>query len=75
MTRRYCSSRAKGKSLTLADLYRKLQNLFLLFQKKDYFRGKAGITETDFPDAIKHEAAVALTFQLFPVEEWSQDDI
>ena len=30
---------------------------------------------TDLPDAIKHEAAVALTFQPFPITKWSGLDI
>src|SRR5208283_166134 len=75
MIRRYYSSRAKGKNLTLGELYWKLQNLFLLFHKKDYFKEKAGITDTSLPDAIKHEAAVALTFQPFPIDEWLEDDV
>ena len=75
MTRRYYSSRTKGKHLSLRELYWKLQNLFSLFQKRDYFKGKAGVTDADLPDAIKHEAAIALTFQPFPIDKWAQEDI
>ena len=75
MTRRYYSSRTKPRSLTLEELYWKLRNLYLMFRGKDFFKGKAGITETSLPDAIKHEAAVALTFQPFPLTKWAQDDI
>ena len=75
MTRRYYSSRKKPGRLTLKELYSKLQNLYMLFRNKDYFKGKAGITKTDLPDVIKHEAAIALTFQLFPIEKWSEQDI
>jgi hypothetical protein len=75
MTRRYYSSRAKPGNLTLEDLYWKLANLYLLFRDKDYFKGKAGITKTDLPDAIRHEAAVALSFQPFLITKWSQADI
>jgi len=46
-----------------------------LFRDKDFFKAKAGITETALPDAIKHEAAVALTFQPFSITKWSQEDI
>jgi len=53
----------------------KLQNLYLLFRDRDYFKGKARITETDLPDAIKHEAALALAFQLFPIDKWWEPDI
>lgn len=73
--RRYYSSRNKPRSLKLEELYWKFQNLYLLFRDQDYFKGKAGITKTDLPDAIKHEAAVALTFQPFPITKWSQENI
>lgn len=75
MTRRYYSSRTKPGNLTLEDLYWKLTNLYLLFRDKDFFKGKTGITRTDVPDTIKHEAAVALTFQPFPIGAWSHKDI
>src|SRR5712692_8794684 len=75
MARRYYSSRKERQSLTLEELYWKLQHLYLLFRDRDYFRGKAGITGSYVPDAIKHEAAVALTFQPFPVTEWSEAEI
>jgi len=75
MTRRYYSSRANPKNLTLSELYWKLQNFYLLFRDKDYFKGKAGITNTQLPDSIKHKAAVAFTFQPFPITKWQADDI
>lgn len=75
MSRRYYTSRNKPVSLTLSDLYQKLQNLYLLFRDRDYFKGKAGIRETVVPDAIKREAALALTFQPFPITGWPQADI
>lgn len=75
MARRYYSSRKGPGQLTLKGLYWKLQNLYSLFRGRDYFKGKAGITTTDLPDAIKHEAAVALPFPLFPIAEWPALDI
>jgi len=75
MTRRYYSSRTKPGRLTLEGLYWKLENLYLMFRDKDFFKGKAGITQTNLPDAIKHEAGVALSFQPFPITKWSQQDI
>jgi hypothetical protein len=75
MTKRYYSSRVKRKTLTLEELYWKLQHLFLLFRNKDYFKEKAGITETGIPDFIEHEAAIALTFQPFPITKWAQEII
>jgi hypothetical protein len=75
MTRRYYSSRTNPQSLTLDELYWKLKNLYLLFRNKDYFKKKAGITEKMLPDAILHEAAVALTFQPFPLTNWEDLEI
>lgn len=46
-----------------------------MFRDKDFFKGKAGITKSDLPDAIEYEAAVALTFQPFPITKWSAEDI
>ena len=76
MARRYYSSRTNPRSLTLEELYQKLKSLYLMFYERDYFKEKAGITPRyDFPDAIIHEAAIALTFQPFPITEWSEDII
>ncbi|MCU1336046.1 MAG: hypothetical protein JWO19_1627 [Bryobacterales bacterium] len=47
----------------------------MFFREKDYFKEKAGITTNDVPNAIKHEAAVALPFTLFPVTKWPPADI
>ena len=57
MARRYYSSRTKPGTLTLQDLYWKIQNLYLLFRDKDSFKQKAGITSYNLPAGIKHEAA------------------
>jgi hypothetical protein len=70
MTRRYYSSRKQFQTLTVEDLYWKFKNLYLLFRNKDYFKEKAGIMQYSLPDTIKHEAAVALTFQPFPITKW-----
>ena len=75
MTRRYYSSRTNPRSITLEELYRKLQNLYLIFCDKDFFKGKPGISRYHLPDAIKYEAAIALTFELFPIAKWPQQDI
>jgi hypothetical protein len=75
MIRRYYSSRNKLTSLTLGGLCLKAQSLYLLFRDRDYFKGKAGITKTFLPDAIKHEAAIALSFQPFPIEKWEGGQI
>jgi hypothetical protein len=75
MTRRYYSSRTKPRSLTVGDLHWKLQNLYLMFRDKDFFKEKSGITQAGYPDAVKHEAAVALNFQPFPITKWSVEDI
>ncbi len=75
MTRRYYSSRTKPKKLTLEELYQKLQNIYLLFRDKDYFKNKSGITKENFPDAVLHEATIDLTFQPFPIANWSADNV
>jgi hypothetical protein len=59
----------------LGQLYWKLQNLYLLFRNQDYFKSKAGITERNLPDIIKHEAAIALSFQPFPITKWEENQI
>jgi hypothetical protein len=75
MARRYYSSRTKPGKLTLVDLHYKVQNLYLLFRDKDFFKGKAQITSYDIPAEIKHEAAIALAFQPFPFDGWSQEEL
>jgi hypothetical protein len=75
MTRRYYSSRNKPRNLTLEELYQKLQHLYFFFRDKDFLKGKAGITQNFVPESIKHEAALALNFQPFPVEKWSSENI
>ncbi len=70
MTRRYYTSRTKPKSLTVGELYQKLQRLYLLFRDKDYFKNKAGISKGNLPNSILHEAALELTFQPFPITKW-----
>lgn len=71
MTRRYYSSRKNPGNITLEELYRKLQSLYFVFCNKDFFKEKTGITESYTPDKIKHEAALALDFQPFPIEKWA----
>ncbi|MEW6262762.1 MAG: hypothetical protein AB1641_06750 [Thermodesulfobacteriota bacterium] len=75
MARRYYSSRNKPKSLSLEELFLKLRHLYSLFKDQDYFKGKAGITHQYIPDCIRHEAALALNFQPFPIDRWFADDI
>ncbi|MFC1535028.1 hypothetical protein ACFL7M_16880 [Thermodesulfobacteriota bacterium] len=75
MSRRYYTSRSNPKAISIDGLYWKLQHLYLFFRDKDYFRGKAGITSTDFPDSIKHKAALSLNFQPFPITKWNTKDI
>lgn len=75
MARRYYSSRNNPTSLTLDELYWKLQHLYLLFRDRDYFKLKANITQSDLPETIKHEAAIALSFQPFPITKWGDDEV
>jgi hypothetical protein len=73
--KRYYSARNHPKALSLSDLYWKTQYLYLFFCERDYFKGKAGITNTDLPDGIKHKAALSLGFQPFPVGGWKDQNI
>lgn len=75
MTRKYYSSRNSHNKLSLQELYKKLQNLYLFFRDKDYFKEKAGITLQNIPDSITHEASLDLSFQLFPITKWDADNI
>ncbi len=75
MVRRYYSSRNKSKKLTIEELYVRVQHLYLFFRDSDYFKGKARITKTDFPEGIKHKAALAIGFQPFPITKWEFHDI
>ncbi len=74
MIRRYYSSRKEPGQVTLEELYLKLRSLYLLFRDKNYFKGRAGITQTEFPEAVMHEAAIALAFQPFPFK-WAMQDL
>jgi hypothetical protein len=58
----------------LEGLYRKLQHLYLFFRDRDYFKA-VGITKADPPDAIKHKAALSLSFEMFPITKWAQHEI
>lgn len=69
MTRKYYSSRNKNKTVSIEDLYEKLQNLYLYFRNKDYFK-ESGIQKNILPDEIKYEAAIKLSFQPFPITKW-----
>jgi len=74
MNRRY-SSRKNKVRLSLRELYVKLQNLYLFFRDKDYFKEQAGITKHDLPSAIQHEAGIELDFQPFRITKWSVADL
>src|SRR5258708_39202639 len=75
MARRYYSSRNQPASLSLEELYWKLQHLYLLFREGDHFKSKAGITGAVLPKKIQLAAARALDFQPFPITKWTGDDI
>lgn len=75
MERRYYSSRKHPKSLDIEGLYWKMQNLFMYFRDKDYFKGKTGITKFEIPDGIKYEVALAINFQPFPVTGWDHSSL
>jgi hypothetical protein len=47
----------------------------MFFREGDYFKEKAGIWASIIPDKIKHEAAIALSFQPFPITKWNDSEI
>ena len=73
--KRYYSSRKNPKNLTVISMYNKLQHVYLYFRDKDYFKKKAGITQHELPESIKHQAAIVLSFQPFPITKWSAEDV
>ncbi|MCU1270872.1 MAG: hypothetical protein JWN74_2166 [Acidobacteriaceae bacterium] len=72
--RRYYVARAQPGRLTLQGIYRKLQHLYLFFRDRDYFK-ETGITKLSLPEAIKHKAALSLSFEMFPVTKWPTHDV
>lgn len=74
MSVKYYSSRNAKKNLDVDGLYVKLQNLYLLFRDKDYFREKAKITSGNISNDIKRLAAIKLNFQPFPITRWSWEN-
>src|SRR5581483_6137525 len=74
LTRPYYSTRKTPQSLSHDQLYWKLRNLYLLAREKDYLK-EAGITGNQISDNIKYEAAIALTFQLFPLTKWPENGV
>lgn len=75
MSRKYYSSRKNPKSLTIGQLYHKLQHLFLYYREQDYFKDKAGITNHDFPNHFKHKATISLNFEGVPIDKWDSKDV
>jgi hypothetical protein len=75
LARKYYTSRNSVKKLDLSELYTKLQSLYLLLRDKGHFAERAGILPHQIPDAIKHEARLALSFQPFPLTKWAQYDV
>ncbi len=71
----YYSTRIKRRHLSLSELYKKLQSLYLFFREKDYFKEIAGITSNFSPEAIQLEAVLDLGFQVFPITKWIPLDI
>ena len=73
-SRRYYAARNQPGRLTLEDLYRKLQHLYLFFRDRDYFK-EVGVTKTHLPETIKHKASLSLSFDMFPVTKWPTHDV
>lgn len=70
MPRSYFSSRTNASKLSVEELYWKVRNLFSFFRNKDFFKEKTGVTEHQLPVNFRHEAAILLNFQPFPMDRW-----
>jgi hypothetical protein len=75
MMRRYYSRRNKPGSLTLQQLYWKLQNLYFRFREGDFFKELAGIDEGGVPPSVRYDAAIAFDFQPFPIDSWMTEEV
>jgi hypothetical protein len=73
-TRRYYAARKSPGGLTLQGLYRKLQHLYLFYRDRDYLK-EAGITKLSLSDTIKHKAAMSLSFEMFPITKWTNQEV
>jgi hypothetical protein len=73
--RQYYTSRMEMRKLDAAGLYQKLKHFYLYFRDRDYFKEKLGITTENLPARTKNKAAMALKFQIFPLESWQPEDI
>lgn len=63
------------RKLEAAGLYEKLRYFYLYFRDRDYFKEKLGIRTDILPERAKNKAAMALKFQIFPLEDWLPEDI
>ena len=73
--RKYYSSRMNKVSLDINDLYYQLQNIYLFFKEKDYFKEKLNISYNNLPDEAKYKSVIELKKQIFPLTKWSHEDI
>jgi len=73
--RQYYTSRLKMRELDATGLYEKLRHFYLYFRDRDYFKEKMGVTSDNFPERTRSKAAMALKFQIFPLESWQPGDI
>ena len=73
--RQYYTSRMKMRKLDAAGLYEKLKYFYIYFRDRDYFKEHLGIMSDFLPERAKSKAAMALQFQIFPIESWQTEDI
>jgi hypothetical protein len=73
--RQYYTSRMNMRKLDAEGLYEKLKYFYLYFEDRDYFKEKLGIRSDLLPARAKNKAAMALKFQIFPLESWQPEDI
>jgi len=70
----YRSARLGKHSLTVTQLYDRLQNVYRYFVERDYFK-EAGITTDELSFQLKCKAGALLPFELFPIFSWPESQI
>ena len=76
MSKQYYSARTNPSRLTLAGLYWKFTNLYMLFRDRGYLEEKLQLNSHSHSSKYaEHEAALALNFQPFPVTKWSTEKV
>lgn len=72
--RRYYSSRKGAVRITPSEARWRLENLYLLYSDKDYFKERLGVRGSEIPANLARESAIRLGFPAFPISRWTSQD-